>query len=219
MMHAYEFLAEDDGAVTVDWVVLTGAVVGLGIAASLTLVPGIADLSGDIAQEVKTSPGLMRTSFGLTIANGSFEDIDGMRAAGWGFYAQNDGMAGWSEVDDLRFEVVYDGYNRVPATDGGYSLDLDASPGNLRIGQDLTKAVEGQTYTVSFTAADPVGNNGVNVYYGGELVGEAKPTGRTPDSYSFEVVGGAGDGSNRLELQGTGPEDNVGAYLDNIVVN
>ncbi len=213
-----QFLKDESGAVTVDWVVLTSALMGLGIAASLTVIPGVEDLSGDIAGELTDSPGLMRTSFGLTIANGSFEDIEGMIASGWGFYAYNDVMAGWDEVRDLRFEVVHDGYAGVPATDGAFSLDMDASPGNMRIGQNLTQAVDGQTYTVSFTAADPSSGNGVDVYFGGEIVGQANPDSKTPGTYSFEIVGGAGDGDNRLELQGTGREDNVGAYIDNIAV-
>lgn len=215
-----EFCRDDVGAVTVDWVVLTAATVGLGIASYGVVAPGVEDLSGDIAGKLSESPaaGLMRTSFGLTIANGGFEDIAGMLQAGWGFYTYNAGMSGWQEIDDLRFEVVHDGYNGVNTAEGGYMLDLDASPGNMRVGQTLTQAVTGQTYALSFSAADPVGNNGVNVYYGGALVGSVEPGGKAMQSYSFDLVGGSGDGSDRLEIEGTGPEDKIGAYLDNIVV-
>ncbi|GAW34115.1 hypothetical protein RA2_01160 [Roseovarius sp. A-2] len=42
------FLNDEDGAVTVDWVVLTAAVVGLGIAGVTAVSNGIDDLATDI---------------------------------------------------------------------------------------------------------------------------------------------------------------------------
>ncbi|MDA5094162.1 hypothetical protein O2N63_08675 [Aliiroseovarius sp. KMU-50] len=44
--HPHRFLHDEDGAVTVDWVVLTAAIVMLGMAAGFTVtsnIPGIAD--------------------------------------------------------------------------------------------------------------------------------------------------------------------------------
>ena len=95
---------------------------------------------------------------------------------------------------------------------------MDASPGNLTVTQTLDGARDGTQYTVSFTAADYRGNNGVEVWFGGEMVGDVNPTSTTMNSYSFEIEGGAGDGDNRLELRGTGPEDNHGTFIDNVVV-
>ncbi len=43
------FRRDEDGAVTVDWVVLTAALVGLGVAVLATISGGVGDLSGDIA--------------------------------------------------------------------------------------------------------------------------------------------------------------------------
>ena len=42
------FRADEDGAVTVDWVVLTAAIVGLGIAVMASVRGGATDLAGDI---------------------------------------------------------------------------------------------------------------------------------------------------------------------------
>ena len=42
------FRIDEDGAVTVDWVVLTAAIVGLGIATLGVVSNGVDDLSGDI---------------------------------------------------------------------------------------------------------------------------------------------------------------------------
>ncbi len=212
------FLRDTSGAVTVDWVVLTGGLVGLGLAATAVISAGvqyqaeeIADLSG------QSITGLHRWGQNR-IANGSFEDIDGMIAAGWGFYHADGSLAGWLNLDDLRLEVHHDGYHGVDATDGDYMLDLDASPGNISMGQVLNDAVDGQIYTLSFDAADPRMNNGVDVYWGGEIIASVNPEGTTMQTYSFEIEGGAGDGSNLLMIQGSGPEDNVGAYIDSVSV-
>ena len=43
------FAQSDSGAVTVDWVVLTAALVGLGLAVMAVVSGGIEDLSGDIS--------------------------------------------------------------------------------------------------------------------------------------------------------------------------
>ena len=42
------FLFQDDGAVTVDWVVLTAAIVLMGIAAGFTVTSTVPDLASDI---------------------------------------------------------------------------------------------------------------------------------------------------------------------------
>ena len=49
-MTAYikNFAKSESGAVTVDWVVLTAAIVGLGLAVMAVVSAGVQDLSGDI---------------------------------------------------------------------------------------------------------------------------------------------------------------------------
>jgi Flp pilus assembly pilin Flp len=47
------FSSDEDGAVTVDWVVLTAALVGLAIAVLAAVETGLADLSGDISSELQ----------------------------------------------------------------------------------------------------------------------------------------------------------------------
>ncbi len=46
------FILAEDGAVTVDWVVLTAALVGLGLAVMAVVSGGVENLSNDIAQEL-----------------------------------------------------------------------------------------------------------------------------------------------------------------------
>jgi Flp pilus assembly pilin Flp len=43
------FVSDESGAVTVDWVVLTAAIVGLGLAVMSVVSGGIENLSGNIA--------------------------------------------------------------------------------------------------------------------------------------------------------------------------
>ncbi|MFZ1469628.1 MAG: hypothetical protein WAT09_11730 [Paracoccaceae bacterium] len=46
------FQKDEDGAVTVDWVVLTAAVVGLGLIVMAAVRPAISGLSAGIANEI-----------------------------------------------------------------------------------------------------------------------------------------------------------------------
>ncbi|SHJ13794.1 Flp family type IVb pilin [Wenxinia saemankumensis] len=46
------FARDEDGAVTVDWVVLTAAIVGLGIAVLASVRSGATDLAGEIQTEL-----------------------------------------------------------------------------------------------------------------------------------------------------------------------
>mgnify|MGYP001301696324 CR=1 FL=1 len=50
------FLKSDDGAVTVDWVVLTAAIVGLGVVAGLAVKPSVESKSNAIAASLATPP-------------------------------------------------------------------------------------------------------------------------------------------------------------------
>jgi Flp pilus assembly pilin Flp len=52
------FRNDEDGAVTVDWVVLTAAVVGLAIAALTAVDTGLGSATNDIQTELQGSPNL-----------------------------------------------------------------------------------------------------------------------------------------------------------------
>jgi Flp pilus assembly pilin Flp len=49
------FAADEDGAVTVDWVVLTAAIVGLGIAVATVVGGGAKDLGTKIGNELTST--------------------------------------------------------------------------------------------------------------------------------------------------------------------
>ena len=52
-----QFLRSEDGAVTVDWVVLTAAVIGLGFAVVRPILGGATDVSGSVGAQL-TSAGV-----------------------------------------------------------------------------------------------------------------------------------------------------------------
>lgn len=49
------FRRDEDGAVTVDWVVLTAAIVGIGIAVLTTVGDGVEDVAGDIKTDLEAT--------------------------------------------------------------------------------------------------------------------------------------------------------------------
>lgn len=49
------FAKDEDGAVTVDWVVLTAAIVGLGLIVMQAVQPAISHLSADIATSIESA--------------------------------------------------------------------------------------------------------------------------------------------------------------------
>jgi Flp pilus assembly pilin Flp len=56
------FVKSESGAVTVDWVVLTAAIVGLGLAVMAVISGGLQDVAGDI-NNVLTNNNMITTQF------------------------------------------------------------------------------------------------------------------------------------------------------------
>lgn len=218
MIDLQKFTDSESGAITVDWIVLTAGVIGLGAAAAASVGRGTMDTSQTIVDYLDQDIVDLENGGLNRITNGSFEDIAGMAARKWGFFNADGSLSGWLNEGDVRLEVTPSGRFGVTSSDGDMMLDMDASPGNVRIGQILDSAIDGVTYTVSFEAADPTSDNGVEVYFGGELIASVFPGGKSMTSYSYEIIGGAGDGKNVLTIGGIGPEDFHGVYLDNIEV-
>jgi Flp pilus assembly pilin Flp len=54
ILNMKRFSRDEDGAVTVDWVVLTAAIVGLAIAAFSAVGDAASDLTVDIASDINT---------------------------------------------------------------------------------------------------------------------------------------------------------------------
>lgn len=150
------------------------------------------------------------------IVNGSFEDLTGTVPVGYGDLGVGS-ITGWTDYNGGDFDLHTNGKGGTFATDGTHVLDMGGSPSNLHVYQDVAGVVTGETYTLTFDAGDVFGGgNAVEVYWGGELVATVDPVEGGMESFTFELTGGAGDGSNRLEFREIGPIDVDGVQLDNV---
>lgn len=83
------FWSAEDGAVTVDWTVLTAAVAGLGLAGSAAVLVGTTDISYDIANQ--TAGVSIATTFNNNFKNLSFFDgFENGIADGWSVQTTDD---------------------------------------------------------------------------------------------------------------------------------
>jgi Ca2+-binding RTX toxin-like protein len=157
------------------------------------------------------------------IVNGSFEDTSGMATTGYGFEGEGE-IPGWTDANGQDIDVHNDDRGGVEPTDGYNWLDLEASPGNNLVGQNIAGVQDGETYRLTFFAgddkhkpqSDDTGENLIKVFWGGQLVGTVDPEPGKMTEYTFDLEGGAGNGNNRLEFKGTGKEDNIGASIDSV---
>ena len=208
------FWNDQSGAVTVDWVVLSAAIVGLGIGSAAVVQRGSSDLGAGIQSSLSNARVAMLGA--RDAIRWGFDDVAGLTRTGWGWRAVGE-YDGWEATSaNKHIEIVESGHRGVVSPDGRNWVDLDASPGNITLSRVLDTVGNGQTQTLSFNAADSGAVNGVEVYFGGELVSHVNPTSSQFESHSFALVGGSGDGSNRLELRGTGPENGIGVSLHDI---
>lgn len=209
------FLRGQSGAITVDWTVMTAAIVGLGIASAAAVRTGTTDLGTDIQTSLTNAS--VASVFGV-VASFDFNDVEGLVRTGWGWRAVGS-YQGWTATGDTQhIEIVESGHRGVHSPDGGNWIDLDASPGNLRLSRGLENLNPGQVYSLNFNAADSGATNAVDIYFGGEFVETVNPTSAQFSAYSVRLVGGAGDGSNQIEFRGTGTPNGIGVSLHGIEV-
>ena len=152
------------------------------------------------------------------LQNGSFEDTTGMTVTPWGFRG-DDGTApgGWVAGPGGVIDIHNSGAG-IP-TDGTNWLDTEGMPGVTTISQTLSGVIDGTPYRIEFDAVDvPSDDNGLNVYWNGQLVGTVDPGTGFTTRYVFDVTGGSGDGSNTLTFEVTGPTDGAGVQIDSVGV-
>jgi protein involved in temperature-dependent protein secretion len=152
------------------------------------------------------------------IQNGSFEVYDGPHggSAGTGWYENPNTIDGWTYGN---VDVHEAGHNNFGATDGGHHLDLAART-NGWISQEVEGQLDGQVYQLSFDmkSRGGEGQSVAEVYWNGELIDTIDPatTGSGWQTFSFNVVGGSGDGSNTLTFVEIGSDNNGGTLIDSV---
>ncbi|MEZ5751533.1 MAG: hypothetical protein R3D60_06070 [Paracoccaceae bacterium] len=207
-----KFLSDESGAVTVDFVVLSAAIVGIGSVAVSAVSSGQARL----AQGIRNSLNRAHVA-GSDLLAATFTSRTGTVATSWGRLAVGS-YDGWTaEGSDRNFELIPNGYGGVLNAGDRGMLDMGGSPGNLSISRPIVGAGAGDPVRIYVTAADIVGNNSVDVIYGGAVIGTINAS-RTMETYTFTAFGGMGDGSDTLTLSETGNRDNVGTYLGSVTV-
>ncbi|EDY84021.1 Putative Ig domain family [Verrucomicrobiia bacterium DG1235] len=166
---------------------------------------------GDDASGMSTTP----QSY---LINGSFEDVSGGVSTSYG--VDKSSVSGWTDANGNNFQMHVGGWEGMQApTDGSYFLDMGESPGQMDISQSVQGLTSGSAYTLSFDTGDRTGDlsNSMQVYFGGQLIATIDPQAEDVfESYSIEVTGGMGDGSDKLRFVETGTSDNWGISLDNV---
>ena len=203
------FKTSETGAVTVDWVVLTAALVGLGLATMAVTSRGVQDTSEDVRASL-ASDGLITTSFAAFLTNGDFSQA-----------MQGSVLPGW-DYEGYYVAIFESGYGGKDMTGGSNMINMDSGASNNAISQTVQDIRDGETMTLSFDAIDGtgyMGSNSLEVWYGGELLDTISADPDTASTFTYEITGGMGDGSNLVEFRDVGPVDYHSTYLSNISVN
>jgi Flp pilus assembly pilin Flp len=147
-MALQRFLKEEDGATTVDWVVLTAGVTGLGLATMVVVSGGMEDLSGDIAGAL-SGTGIISEFVQFAAAQLASNDFTSGLVGGWtgGIAADAGGslgellMVGPGGLAELTLDVPPGANQAVFTFDliGGDSLDNETATVMIN-GQPVTFA-------------------------------------------------------------------------------
>ena len=150
------------------------------------------------------------------VTNGSFEDVPISAGESVG-YRQ---VKGWSTIFGDGFWVEREAESAGKAADGTAWASLDLNGKNSTIGQNID-TLTGQSYSLSVDFSNggrPDGTTAVEVFWEGTkldtLTGGGEGLWR---KFNYDVKGGDRSVST-LAFRAIGPADNVGGFIDNIVV-
>jgi glycerophosphoryl diester phosphodiesterase len=178
-----------------------------------------AGLALDNVAMVKTIDAPAGADDGNLIVNGSFENINGTEYRDWGRYDPAGDMVGWHNLATGRVEQHRDTVAGVSAVDGQYWSDLDGNLNHVQLAQDVKGVQAGATYALTFHIADTdlKDSESLTVTYGGKTVWQGAPAGAAWETITVDLLGGAGDGSDRLVFAESGGTLNgAGLALDDV---
>ncbi len=150
------------------------------------------------------------------VTNGSFEDVP-LQIGESNTYSS---INGWSTISGNGFQA-----DRRPnlvgsAADGTAWVELDALGTNSTIGQNID-TVTGEVYNVSVDFSDggrPESTTSIRVFWEGNAIDTISGGGRGQwRRFNYELRGGDRSVST-LAFRAIGPADNVGGFIDNVVV-
>ncbi|HWV02033.1 MAG TPA: DUF5801 repeats-in-toxin domain-containing protein, partial [Devosia sp.] len=149
------------------------------------------------------------------IVNGQFNDGTFIDLSGWAGQAATGSIPGWT-IDGPQLERnPPDWYVSSDPAAGGKVVDLDASPGDVKITQTVTGLTDGEHYVLTFDASKPLGFDAkMNVIWNGNIVGVIDPTATSFSHYSFDLEANGSTGT--LSFSEVGAPDNGGTFLANV---
>nr|WP_321446198.1 Ig-like domain-containing protein [uncultured Cohaesibacter sp.] len=181
--------------------------------------------------DVNEAPTLTAEGSYNFLYNGSFEVFNG------GTHGGGDGT-GWFEgayIDgwtQTNIDIHEAGHNGLGATDGDYHVDL-AGQTNGSLSRDMQGMEDGDTYSLSMDlksrgtdgtgtgdATAAAGQSVVEIVWNGEVIATVDPStdGLGWHTYTFDIVGGSGDGSNVITFNEVGSDNSFGTILDNFQI-
>ena len=128
------FLNDESGAVTVDWVVLTGAVVGLGLATTAVVSAGVENMSGDVAGELASVS--LRDRFVSFTQSMGFDNGPG----GW--------LNGSTSYDEAYGNVLRGGGSSGQATQNTFALDGDSAFAVVSFDMHAIDSWDGESFDI-----------------------------------------------------------------------
>ena len=150
------------------------------------------------------------------VINGSFEDVP-LEVGESNVYKT---VKGWSTISGAGFQVDRRPDSAGKAADGTAWVELDTFGQNATIGQNID-TVTGQSYNVSVDFSDggrPERTTSIEVFWEGKQVDTLSGGGKGEwRRFEYELKGGDRTVST-LAFRAIGPSDNIGGFIDNIVV-
>jgi hypothetical protein len=158
--------------------------------------------------------GISQAAQANLVVNGGFESPS--QAAGtWGIYET---IPGWALYPDIEIRNAIVG----TAYEGSNYAELDTKA-NSSIAQKITTVV-GSVYEISFAYSPridtPAASNGIEVYFGGVLVGSVTGPGASTHTWQLpSYLATATSTVSLLEFRAVGTNDGLGGSLDAVSVN
>lgn len=222
-MRKMQFKSDESGAVAVDWVVLTFFMIGLSLAFITAVRPGMLAVGPMLDRLVYLTRGASTTFDPRAMPGMSlWQNPNDPMQAHW--MQEGGNLPGWESLHDLdyRMDIMSAEHNpwMVAALgENGFALDMIGRPGeHLNFQQHHTIAA-GETVTLSFKVANADPNATMNAYWGSELLGSFNPSVNQFQTHSFQITGGAGDGTNMLRFESTGGSGASGVYLADVTID
>lgn len=203
------FITDQDGAVTVEKMVVVAGVVGLVIAVFTAVSQNTEGLVIRATTELAC----------VQCEDTSFDDPpEGAQKIEGGYLYYGD-LDGWRSIDrrgntdTSRLEIIEVGWRDYRTMTGtGFGVDLESCTGCQGLTKDLANLEAGREYSVSFNLADPAarGPNPVEVFFGGESVGVVQASNANSQLFQMKFTAGSGDGSDNLTFKSKGTHDGYG---------